>query len=58
MTAEADQVNYYVDGQLICTYSDNVAPEQAMSINFNLWFMPKGADGSICPVDSDEVREY
>ncbi|MCJ8304560.1 glycoside hydrolase family 16 protein [Shewanella sp.] len=58
MTVEADQVNYYVDGQLISTHSDKVAPEQPMSINFNLWFMPKGADGSIGPVDSDEMREY
>ncbi|WP_185976966.1 MULTISPECIES: hypothetical protein [Shewanella] len=57
-TVEADQVNYYVDGQLISTHSDKVAPEQPMSINFNLWFMPKGADGSIGPVDSDEMREY
>ncbi|ABV88475.1 glycoside hydrolase family 16 protein [Shewanella pealeana] len=58
MTVEKDEVNYYVDGKLISTHSENVAPEKLMSINFNLWFMPKGADGSIGPVDSDELREY
>ncbi|WP_076416782.1 glycoside hydrolase family 16 protein [Shewanella sp. UCD-KL12] len=58
MTVEDDAVNYYVDGKLISTHSDKVAPEKPMSINFNLWFMPKGADGSIGPVDSDELREY
>jgi hypothetical protein len=29
-----------------------------MSMNFNLWFMPKGADGSIGPIDSPESRQY
>lgn len=58
MTVEPDSVKYYVDGELISTHSDKVAPEKPMSINFNLWFMPKGADGSIGPVDSDELREY
>ncbi|MGS0682634.1 glycoside hydrolase family 16 protein [Shewanella sp. 125m-7] len=58
MTVEDDEVNYYVDGDLISTHSEKVTPEQPMSINFNLWFMPKGADGSIGPVDSDELREY
>lgn len=58
MTVQKDQVHYYVDGKLISTHSDKVAPEEPMSINFNLWFMPKGADGSIGPVDSDELREY
>ncbi|MCG9728925.1 glycoside hydrolase family 16 protein [Shewanella sp. Isolate13] len=58
MTVKAEEVNYYVDGQLISTHSDKVAPEVPMSINFNLWFMPEGADGSIGPVDSDELREY
>ncbi|SQH78012.1 Hydrolase (Secreted protein) (fragment) [Shewanella benthica] len=33
MTVEAGQVNYYVDGQLISTHSDKVAPERPMSIN-------------------------
>lgn len=58
MTVQKEQVNYYVDGKLISTHSDKVAPEEPMSINFNLWFMPKGADGSIGPVESDELREY
>lgn len=58
MTVEEDQVNYYVDKQLISTHTEKVAPEVHMSINFNLWFMPKGADGSFGPVDSDELREY
>lgn len=40
-----DRVAYYVDGELLAFHSAEVAPEVPMSINFNLWFMPKGADG-------------
>lgn len=51
-------VHYFVDGKLIGEHSAAVAPEVPMSMNFNLWFMPKGADGSVGPVDSPEQRQY
>lgn len=58
LTVKDEQVNYYVNGKLLSTHSDKVAPEVHMSMNFNLWFMPKGADGSAGPIDSDQIREY
>jgi len=58
LTIAGDKVSYYVDGQLFSEHSSAVYPEDFMSINFNLWFMPKGADGSLGPVDSREMREY
>ena len=53
-----NKVIYYVDGKLFSEHTSAVYPEDFMSINFNLWFMPKGADGSLGPVDSPEMREY
>ncbi|WP_440053705.1 glycoside hydrolase family 16 protein [Pseudoalteromonas sp. T1lg65] len=53
-----DKVVYYVDGKLFSEHSEQVAPEVPMSMNFNLWFMPEGADGSNGPVDSPELRQY
>jgi hypothetical protein len=53
-----NRVRYYVDGKLFAEHSEKVYPEDFMSINFNLWFMPKGADDSLGPVDSPEQREY
>ena len=58
LQVEEDAVRYYVDGQLFSTHSAAVAPEVHMSMNFNLWFMPKGADGSQGPLESTELREY
>ncbi|MGN7830727.1 glycoside hydrolase family 16 protein [Pseudoxanthomonas sp. 22568] len=58
LTVADNKVTYYVDGQLFSEHSSAVYPEDFMSINFNLWFMPKGADGSLGPVDSPEMREY
>lgn len=58
LTVTDNKVTYYVDGQLFSEHSSAVYPEDFMSINFNLWFMPKGADGSQGPVDSPELREY
>ncbi|WP_363797644.1 glycoside hydrolase family 16 protein [Lysobacter firmicutimachus] len=58
LTIAGDKVRYFVDGQLFSEHSSAVYPEDFMSINFNLWFMPKGADGSLGPVDSREKREY
>ncbi len=53
-----DRVDYYVDGVLLSKHSEKVSPEVPMSINFNLWFMPEGADGSNGPVKSKEKRQY
>lgn len=52
MHAEADQVRYYVDGRLFAEHTGKVAPEEPMSINFNLWFTPEG------PIASDLLRQY
>lgn len=58
MNVTAESVRYYVDGNVVGEHSAAVAPEVPMSMNFNLWFMPKGADGSIGPIDSTEPRQY
>ena len=58
LTVADNKVTYYVDGELFSEHTSAVYPEDFMSINFNLWFMPKGADGSLGPVDSPEMREY
>ena len=58
MHVSAEAVKYYVDGNLVGDHSAAVAPEVPMSMNFNLWFMPKGADGSVGPIDSAESRQY
>jgi hypothetical protein len=58
LTVTDNKVRYFVDGELFSEHSENVYPEVPMSMNFNLWFMPKGADGSQGPVDSPELREY
>ncbi|QQP97800.1 glycoside hydrolase family 16 protein [Lysobacter enzymogenes] len=58
LTVADQKVSYYVDGKLFSVHSSKVYPEDFMSINFNLWFMPKGADGSQGPVASPELREY
>ena len=53
-----DKVRYYVDGEFFSEHSENVSPEVPMSINFNLWFMPKVTDGTNDRVDSKELRQY
>ncbi len=58
LTVADNKVTYYVDGELFSEHTSAVYPEDFMSINFNLWFMPKGADGSLGPVDLPEMREY
>lgn len=58
LTIADNKVTYYVDGKLFSEHTSAVYPEDFMSINFNLWFMPKGADGSLGPVDSPDMREY
>lgn len=58
LTVMDNKVTYYVDGVLLSVHSEKVAPEVHMSMNFNLWFMPKGADGSNGPIDSPDMRAY
>lgn len=58
MNVTSEAVRYFVDGRLVGEHSAAVAPEVPMSMNFNLWFMPKGADGSLGPIDSPESRQY
>jgi hypothetical protein len=58
LTVLNNELHYYVDGKLISKHSAAVYPEDFMSMNFNLWFMPKGADGSQGPVASAQLREY
>lgn len=58
LTVANNKVRYYVDGEFFSEHSEKVYPEDFMSMNFNLWFMPKGADDSLGPVDSPELREY
>ena len=48
----AGTVRYFVDGKMFAEHGGRVYPEQPMSINFNLWFMPDGL------IDSTETRVY
>ncbi len=52
------QLRYFVDGELFAQHSAAVVPEDWMSVNFNLWFMASGADGSGGPVASAVLRQY
>ena len=52
------QLRYYVDGELFAHHTAAVVPEDWMSLNFNLWFMAGGADGSGGPVASNLTRQY
>lgn len=52
MQASANEVRYFVDGELFGEHSAEVAPEEPMSINFNLWFTAEGL------VESGEMRQY
>lgn len=57
-TISDNKIRYFVDGQLLAEHSEQVYPEVPMSMNFNLWFMPAGADDSEGPVASTELRQY
>ncbi len=57
-TISDGKIRYFVDGELLAEHSEKVYPEVPMSINFNLWFMPEGADDSEGPVASTEPRQY
>lgn len=58
LQVSSQQLRYYVDGELFAEHTAAVVPEDWMSINFNLWFMASGADGSGGPVESDLLRQY
>ena len=45
-------VRYYVSGELVAEHSGNYYPDAPMSINFNLWFINGGLNGS------SEARTY
>jgi hypothetical protein len=45
-------VRYYVSGRLVAEHSGNYYPDAPMSINFNLWFINDGLNGS------REARSY
>lgn len=47
-----NSVRYFIDGKRFAEHSDQVYPEEAMSINFNLWFTVEGL------IDSNELRQY
>jgi hypothetical protein len=53
VTQVLDQkVKYFVDGQLFAEHGGNYYPEDAMSINFNLWFIRDGM------IQARERRQY
>jgi hypothetical protein len=45
-------VRYFVDGKQVAAHSGNYYPDAPMSINFNLWFINDGLNGS------NEMRSY
>ncbi|NTS75326.1 glycoside hydrolase family 16 protein [Catenovulum sp. SM1970] len=47
-----EKIKYYINGYLFSEHGANVYPEQAMSINFNLWFMPEKL------VQHPQMRQY
>jgi hypothetical protein len=40
------RVKYYIDGTLVADHGDKYYPETPMSINFNLWFISGGLQGT------------
>ena len=45
-------IKYYINGHLFSQHGADVYPEVAMSVNFNLWFIPEQI------VESTEMRQY
>ena len=45
-------VRYFIDGRLIAQHGGKFYPDAFMSINFNLWFIDGGLNGT------DDMREY
>lgn len=47
-----EKINYFINGKLYSEHDESVYPEVAMSINFNLWFIPEQL------VQHPEMRQY
>jgi hypothetical protein len=47
-----DKIKYYINGELYSEHGSDVYPEVAMSMNFNLWFIPEQL------VQNPEMRQY
>ena len=45
-------IKYYINGHLFSQHGADFYPEVAMSVNFNLWFIPEQI------VNSTEMRQY
>lgn len=45
-------IKYYINGELYSQHDESVYPEVAMSLNFNLWFIPEQL------VQNPEMRQY
>ncbi|SHF51908.1 Glycosyl hydrolases family 16 [Microbulbifer donghaiensis] len=52
LQAANNKIRYFIDGVEFAKHSEQVFPEEPMSINFNLWFTQEGL------TDSDELRIY
>ncbi len=51
-------VRYFLDGRLIGDHSGPCYPREAMSINFNLWFIPEGVAASRQPRSYEEDVDW
>ncbi len=51
-------VRYFFDGRLIGDHSGPCYPREAMSINFNLWFIPEGVGASRQPRAYEEDIDW
>lgn len=47
-----DKLRYFINGELFAEHGSDVYPEVAMSINFNLWFIPEQT------LENPEMRQY
>ena len=47
-----NEIKYYINGELFSKHGSDVYPEVAMSLNFNLWFIPEQL------VKYPEMRQY
>lgn len=47
-----NKTKYYINGHLFSQHGSDVYPEVAMSVNFNLWFIPEKM------IVSTQIRQY
>lgn len=52
------RVKYYIDGVLVADHGDRYYPETPMSINFNLWFISGGLQGSSAERAYQQEADY